>query len=95
MAQNSEKDDHQGMYECAICFNEYDWGYMEDKHICAFCNQKPEIYKNGMHPVTQTPKIFCKCGQPWNGTCAMRSIFSLRDREVNPQHAHPKFQQLK
>jgi hypothetical protein len=82
-------EEQQGMFECAICFQEYDWGYMQDRHICSFCNQKPEIYKDGIHPVTQTPKVFCKCGKPWNGWCSMLALYSLWHKEPNPEHANP------
>ncbi len=75
------------VFECVVCLTEYDWGHMHDRHVCAFCNRKKEVYTNG-HPVTGQPKKFCKCGLPWNSCCAMHALFGMR--EVNPEHAFKK-----
>lgn len=37
------------VFECVVCLTEYGYGHMYDKHVCAFCNRKKEVYTNG-HP---------------------------------------------
>lgn len=60
------------VFECAICFEEYDWGYMADKTICIFCVEK--LNSNTLHPVKQTPIQRCICGQIWLVKCRFAAI---------------------
>jgi hypothetical protein len=53
--------DQSGIFECCICFHEYDYGHMKDKDICAFCFEK--LPSGSLHPVKQTPIEKCVCGK--------------------------------
>ena len=78
------------LYECAICFEEYDKGYMEDKDICCFCHLNPNIYgKNKLHPIKQTPISFCTCGKPYNSFCRMEEFFDIQYPK-RAKHVHKK-----
>lgn len=64
--------DQSGIFECCICFNNYDYGHMKDKNVCTFCFES--LPSNSLHPLKRTPIDMCVCGSKWNQMCAIQSL---------------------
>ncbi len=58
--------------ECCVCFKPVCHNNPHGE-LCFECASKVDV-----HPAKQVPIKRCICGKPWNHTCAMDALFSIR-----------------
>lgn len=67
------------LFECNICLQEYDGGYMRDRWVCTFCADILPV--QSPHPVNGKPHKLCGCGKIWNQDCAKAGIFGDKNHQ--------------